>query len=283
MCTQDSIGRRAFMVDLGRGALAIAVFSPLVVACGSGDDVAGGTTTTPTTAAPGSTSPPTTSSTSTTGSTSAPTTAPTTSDGGTGGETTAVASYRVNLGFVSAYVLVRGETAAVVDTGIAGSAGAIGDALSAASLGWADVRHVLLTHHHPDHVGSLAEVLGQATDAVAYAGEPDIPSIASPRPLRPVADGDDVFGLRIVGTPGHTAGHVSIYDPVGQLLVVGDAITNFGDELTGPNPEFTADMATAVLSAKKLATFDVQRVMFGHGEPIERDAGPRLVALAASL
>ena len=44
---------------------------------------------------------------------------------------------RVNLGFVSAYILVRGGEAAIVDTGVAGSARAIEAALGAVGLDWA--------------------------------------------------------------------------------------------------------------------------------------------------
>ena len=48
---------------------------------------------------------------------------------------------RVELGFVSAYVLVRGNEAAVVDTGVGGSGEAIGTVLDEAGPGWAGVRH----------------------------------------------------------------------------------------------------------------------------------------------
>jgi glyoxylase-like metal-dependent hydrolase (beta-lactamase superfamily II) len=57
---------------------------------------------------------------------------------------------------VSAYVLVRGKEAAVVDTSVTGSVTQIGDALVAAGSSWGAVRHVILTHQHPDHVGSVA-------------------------------------------------------------------------------------------------------------------------------
>ena len=65
---------------------------------------------------------------------------------------------RTNLGFVSAYVLVRGNTAAIVDTGVAGSAAAIGQTLVDLGLNYSDVEHVILTHNHSDHAGSITEV-----------------------------------------------------------------------------------------------------------------------------
>jgi glyoxylase-like metal-dependent hydrolase (beta-lactamase superfamily II) len=188
---------------------------------------------------------------------------------------------RINLGFVSAYLLVRGNEAAVIDTGIAGSAAAVGDALDAASLDWTAVRHVLLTHHHPDHAGSIGDVLTAAVNATAYAGEADVASITAPRTVSSVVDGDEVFGLQIVGTPGHTAGHIAIYDPLGKVLVAGDAINNV-DGLSGPNPQFSSDMVTALESAKALANISLDTIFFGHGDPIEGGAGLRLREAAAN-
>ena len=83
----------------------------------------------------------------------------------------------MNLGFVSAYILVRDGEAAVVDTGVGGSEDDIENALTAIGLEWAAVNHVVLTHRHADHAGSIAAVLERARDAVGYAGAEDLPSI----------------------------------------------------------------------------------------------------------
>jgi glyoxylase-like metal-dependent hydrolase (beta-lactamase superfamily II) len=272
----------------------MAVFSPIVGACSDDDDSGDETGTTapsPTSASStASTAGPTTDSPTTAGTTTAaPTTAAPSPSTTASAPTTPspssepAAMHRVNLGFVSAYILARGSTAAVVDTGVAGSADSIEEALGMAGLAWPDVAHLILTHHHPDHAGSVADVLTAASAAMVYAGEADIASITSPRPITAVGQGDDVFGLEIVPTPGHTAGHIAIFDPIGQLLVVGDALGNSDNVLTGPNPQFSDDMATAIQSAKMLATLPVESIVFGHGEPIESGGMARLVELAASL
>ena len=118
-------------------------------------------------------------------------------------------------------MLVRGNEAAIVDTGTAGSEGAIAQTLTDLGADWTDVNHVLLTHFHPDHAGSIGAVLAAAEAASSYAGEADIAGIQSPRPLVAVGDGDEVFGLRIIATPGHTAGHIAVLDPDGGFLVAG--------------------------------------------------------------
>ena len=190
---------------------------------------------------------------------------------------------QVNLGAVNAYVLVRGKEAAVVDTGTPNNASKIADVVRTAGLSWDAVHHVLLTHYHPDHIGSIGEVLTAATNATAYAGAADIPQIQSPRPLKSVGDNDEVFGLRVIATPGHTPGHVCVFDPGGSLLILGDAMNNVGNKLGGPNPQYTADMTQAHQSVKKLAKLTFQRAVFGHGEPIDKGASQAIAKLAGSL
>jgi glyoxylase-like metal-dependent hydrolase (beta-lactamase superfamily II) len=262
--------RRLFLSDLGKG-----VAAAFVLAACAADPGASSATSGPT--APPSTGaePP--------GGTTAGSTGTTT---GAAGTTTAtpegeLAWARANLGFVSAYVLVRSGEAAVVDTGVSGSADAIEAVLTELGLEWADAGHVILTHEHRDHVGSLQAVLDRATGATGYAAEPDIRNITTPRPLTPVADGDLVFGLQVVATPGHTAGHISILDP-GRLLVAGDAINGF-DGVSGPNPAFTSDMPAAIESARRLGGLAYTTAVFGHGEPLTSEADVRVAAMAAAL
>ena len=183
---------------------------------------------------------------------------------------------------MSAYVLVRGNEAAVVDTGVEGSAGQIGEVLDEAGPGWAGVRHVVLTHKHGDHAGSLGEVADRAADAILYAGEADLGAIDAPRRLRAVADGDEVFGLQMVASPGHTAGHFAVFDADSAVLVAGDALNNSGG-LSGSNPQFTEDEAAAADSVRKLAQLEPRVILVGHGPPVERGAAAKLQSLAQSL
>lgn len=189
---------------------------------------------------------------------------------------------RVDLGFVAAYVLVRGREAAIVDTGVEGSADAIAEVVEKAGPGWAGVRHVILTHKHPDHAGSVGEVLDAATRAKGYVGAADLPEVDAPRTLTPLRDGDDVFGLRMVATPGHTLGHMAVFDGDNRVLVAGDALTNT-DGLAGSNPQFTEDEKAAAASVRKLARLSPRTILVGHGDPILKDASAMLERLASSL
>jgi glyoxylase-like metal-dependent hydrolase (beta-lactamase superfamily II) len=194
-----------------------------------------------------------------------------------------VKAVRIITEFVNSYVLVRGQEIAIVDTGLPNNGDKFGEVIKTAGLGWDAVGHVILTHYHRDHIGSMGEVLTAAPKAMVYAGAADVPQIPSPRPIKAVGDGDDVFGLQIIATPGHTPGHICVFDPVGSLLVLGDAMVNVNHTLTGANPQYTADMTQANQSVKKLAALSFDKAVFGHGEPIEKEASAAVAKVASSL
>ena len=99
--------------------------------------------------------------------------------------------------------------------------------------------------------------------------------MALPRPARALADGDEVAGLRIVATPGHSPGHVCVLDAAGSTAVVGDAAHNVGGELGLIGPPFTQDPARAAASLARLAALGFERALFAHGPALETGAaGP---------
>lgn len=238
------VGRRWVLANAARAGLAIAVLGP---ACGTDGQPEGDATSTDAGSDPGG----------------------------------SLTWHRADLGIVSAYVLVRAGEACVVDTGTAGSADGIEAVLGTAGIGWGDVGTVILTHRHADHVGSVDAVLDRAGDATVHAGADDVAAVPVDD-VRPLADGDRVFDLTVVATPGHTPGHVSVHDPATGLLVAGDALNGTdGSDVRGPNPDFSSDMDTARASVGVLAGLDVTTVLFGHGEPYEGDdAADRIAALA---
>lgn len=189
--------------------------------------------------------------------------------------------FQVDRSYVSAYLLLRGKEVAIVDTGTPGSGAAIEDGLKAAGTGFAAVKHVILTHYHDDHIGGL-EAIEPKVKATLYAGLLDYGNIISDQELKPVKQGDEVFGLQIIDTPGHTRGHISIFEPNTGTLVAGDALRT-QNGLEGSDPKFTTDPTSAAKSVKKLAGLDVKAILPGHGEPLVTGAKEALQKLAASL
>lgn len=267
--THSEVTRRLFISRITKGGLAIAVFG--FSACGT-ESAATSTVATLTTDA----APPT----SVAAGTSVATTVPPTTD------TTArnaIAWERVVLGGVSAYVLIRAGEAALIDTGNPGSADAIATVIEGTGLGWNNVGHVIATHKHPDHIGSLDAVLGLAPDAAVYAGAADIPAINSASPIQAVGDGDKVFDLEVIETPGHTPGHICVLDPDGGVLLSGDALVGQDGGVAGPDSRFTDDIPTADESVRKLATLDFETILFGHGDPVLALGSDLVREFAASI
>lgn len=264
--------RRRFLVEFGGGVAAVV----LVSACSTSDSAGGGDAPTGTTASGDGAA--------------ASTTEPAVSSGGDSDEQVdggGVQWERVSFGFVSAYLLQRGSEVAIVDTGT-GTTEEFEAGLSSLGASWSNVSDVILTHSHGDHVGGLPAVLENAPTVRAFAGTGDLEAIASggfdADRLVGLSDGDEVFGLEVIATPGHTPGHIAVFDAASGLLVAGDAINTSGGSITGPNPDFTPDMATATASvAKILEGRQITTALVGHGDPVEGSAGESLQALVTSF
>ncbi len=122
------------------------------------------------------------------------------------------------------WMLHDGVGAAVVDPG---DPVPVLAALDAYGL---ELRSILVTHHHPDHVGGV-DALRHALDGTVWG--PANENI--PRPYVPLHEGDtvEVLGLRlrVMFVPGHTAGHIAyVTQPEGEapLLFCGDTLFSGG-------------------------------------------------------
>jgi len=281
MAKIELLGRRQLLTRGTKGAIAVAILGPAVVACSSnGDDAAvlvtstepvdtsSATSATIGTTQPGATQPPVTQA---------------EADDQDSAPTAALRWERVNFDFVSAYVLVREGRVAIVDTGTSGNDERIEMALTSLGVGWGDVDHIVLTHLHGDHVGGLSAVLNSIDTAVPYAGEADIAGISSSRPITAVNDGDEIFGLEVIATPGHTPGSISMLDDEEGLLIAGDALNTSNGQVLAANPDFSQDLAAADNSVKVLAQRNFDTLAVGHGDPIVGDASTLVQALASSL
>lgn len=78
--------------------------------------------------------------------------------------------------------------------------------------------------------------------------------------------------LKIIHTPGHTPGSMSILNVKDDTLFCGDAINNRGNRLTGPNKLFTIDTEQAWRSIAKLGALKFKTLCPGHGTWIAEDA-----------
>jgi len=190
------------------------------------------------------------------------------------------------------YALESVDGLTLIDAGIGPAAGKILKQLQEHGYSPSDVKRILITHAHPDHVGGLAH-LQAATGAQVRAHEQEHPVLkdllssahAVPQ-LSELRAGEvlpDVLGgMQVIFTPGHTRGHVCFWQLEQRLLFCGDVMLHLWG-LGLPLPFVTVDMAENKRSVTKLAELDARLVCFGHGQPLVHDAVSQLRAFAAKL
>jgi glyoxylase-like metal-dependent hydrolase (beta-lactamase superfamily II) len=166
---------------------------------------------------------------------------------------------------VRAYLVPHATGLVLVDTGMDASGAALDQALERLAAAWSDVSQVVITHGHPDHTGALDHVRRVAPGAGILANPLDGLSDAAQ-----VSDGDVVGGLRVIATPGHTPGHVSLLDESRGVLLVGDCLGSRDGELARAPEQFTADPSQAERSLHGLRAVRGARMLFGHGPELTR-------------
>lgn len=209
---------------------------------------------------------------------------------------------------VNCYLVREDDGLTLIDTGLPGSAKTI---IEAARQEGAAIRRIVLTHAHGDHLGSLdalhqqlpeAEVLISARDARFLSGDmsldPDEPQLklrggyqtVKTRPNRLLHDGDRVGSLQVVTTPGHTPGHIALFDQRDGSLIAGDAFqTRAGIAVSGtvrllfPFPAMaTWSRPLALASARQLRSLQPSRLAVGHGEILEQPLAEMDQAIAVT-
>ncbi len=219
---------------------------------------------------------------------------------------------QVGLGYVNAFVIAASEPV-LVDSGTPKAGARVRAALETA-VGPSPLRHVLVTHHHVDHVGPLAELAGKdvtvwahGIDARVVRGDVPPPRPASrsafdrfgvklverlgpkARPARvdrEISDGEEIRvadGLIAYHTPGHTAGHVSFLMPSKRVLFVGDAAANMFGRLGPPFGLYSENHEDVKRSIAKIAALDFDVACFGHGRVLKGEACVKFRKLAEKI
>jgi glyoxylase-like metal-dependent hydrolase (beta-lactamase superfamily II) len=220
--------------------------------------------------------------------------------------------------FTCSYVMRTGDGVVLVDAGMKSDGSDVLFALESLGLAPADVRAILVTHWHNDHAagaGALAEasgarvactapeapylrrdtasggVLGWLSDAVPEVGPFVLAKgLLGGAPMRAVAptdvvaDGDTIFGFRVIATPGHTEGHAAYLHEAEGALFAGDALAMIDGKLRFMARAVTPDLDAARTSMVQLMDRSFDLVCPGHREPgpLDREDAKRFSELLAT-
>ncbi|REK12338.1 MAG: MBL fold metallo-hydrolase [Planctomycetota bacterium] len=213
--------------------------------------------------------------------------------------------YELPLGQVNVHLLETRDGLILIDTGMPGNGPAIEAALQSIDRSPADIRHIVVTHCHWDHSGSLAEVK-QLTGASVIMHATDAAMIRQGETLRPLSPGPGLVnkmvyrmiirnarsemepveierdvtdgeslpgGLRAIHAPGHCAGQIVLYWPEqGGVLLAADSCASFFGLAMSPAYE---DLEQGRRDLARIARETFEVAVFGHGKPITSGASER--------
>jgi glyoxylase-like metal-dependent hydrolase (beta-lactamase superfamily II) len=211
----------------------------------------------------------------------------------------------VPMGMANAFLIEGDDELTMIDAGYPGREAAVFGAIRELGRSPHQLKHLIFTHGHPDHIGSAARIV-RKTGARTYMHPLDIPIAESGGPFRPLTPAPGVLrrvvcklffhpderldpvaidqpltageilpiagGIEVIHVPGHCAGQVALLWRPGRMLFVGDVCMNImglGD------PVGFESLEEGRASQRKLATLSFDAAGFGHGEPIARNASTR--------
>jgi glyoxylase-like metal-dependent hydrolase (beta-lactamase superfamily II) len=201
--------------------------------------------------------------------------------------------------------LIEGDEVTLVDAGHRGSGVMLRRQLAALGHQVTDIKRIVCTHGHPDHIGGVQEI-ARASGAKVLMHPADMERLRirfrevirgrpapgaiiayltqAPTDVLPARDGDELpvlGGLRVLHTPGHTPGSICLYSETRRLLIVGDLLQRLRGQVTLPNYFFTDDMTLARRSIARLADLDVETILFAHYPAVRQGGRAALRALAS--
>jgi glyoxylase-like metal-dependent hydrolase (beta-lactamase superfamily II) len=166
----------------------------------------------------------------------------------------------------------------IIDSGVGLSSQLIEDNITALGFNPTNIKAVIATHSHFDHIGSLnffrekyqARIIAHELDAESIekgtntaAEVYNVKYVPCPVDLKIKGEKETLqFGtneLNIIHTPGHTAGSIAVYADIDGKRVL------FGQDIHGPYlPEWGADKVKAKESLQKLMDLKADILCEGH-------------------
>jgi glyoxylase-like metal-dependent hydrolase (beta-lactamase superfamily II) len=211
-----------------------------------------------------------------------------------------------NVGFISYIVEEKENNLTLIDTCFRSELPKLEDYIRNAGYGLKQIRRIILTHVHLDHIQATNELRKKAADDVkiyahwidaaylaqnpAYHGPPshdqvkelfqkfgvkmeDLAKRFGPMTVDPIhideqiQDGDSIGSLKVIHTPGHTPGHISLYSEKHRIIFGADFLFKSVFDTEGlfvPYAAVSIDPITAAVSAKRISRVNFDKLLLAH-------------------
>jgi glyoxylase-like metal-dependent hydrolase (beta-lactamase superfamily II) len=176
------------------------------------------------------------------------------------------------------WILDCPEGVVLIDTGMGDQViKMIEEELDSIEKEWTDIKQVLITHKHGDHINNLAKVK-ELTGAPITAQAEEAPLIKEITGIQVegLAHGESLpycGGIEVIHVPGHSEGNSCYYLPNKKVVIAGDTV--FGDEdcnLTAPPERYCLDVHRATIEINRILDYDFDVLLYTHGKDIMENA-----------
>lgn len=155
--------------------------------------------------------------------------------------------------------------------------------LESAGKEWKDVKLILVTHKHGDHVKNLPK-LAELTGAPVKAHKLEAPLIqqAVGVPVAGLEDGEVIplcGGIQVIHAPGHSEGNSSYLVKNSKVLIAGDTVFYDKGGITEPPERYCLDAKMAKKNLEILLRCDFDALLYAHGPKIVKGARKKVEEL----
>lgn len=185
-------------------------------------------------------------------------------------------------------VVIIDEVCMLVDSGFGSDVFLTDKLVEKSGVKSEEIQIIVNTHYHSDHVGGNhyfqkkfgtkiathkweAELVNRCDEEACTAewlDQPVEPYVVNMK----LSDGDEIntgkYTFQVLHTPGHTLGHISLFEPEEQLLIVGDLFHNHDVGWINQFREGVASIERSLESLDRISNLNIQKVYSGHGTAI---------------
>lgn len=224
-----------------------------------------------------------------------------------------------NKSIIHPMILWDKDKTILVDAGCPGQLSQIQEGFKKIGLSLSELDKLILTHHDIDHIGGAADIiknLSKEIEIIAHKKERSYIHLKK-RPIkimklesqfksisaetkaiyenlkvsykrygvsvnRTVKSGENLpfcGGIKVIYTPGHTPGHISLYVKESKVLIAGDALFIENGMLTPPPKFINFNNDLALKSLSKFIQYDIRTVICYHGGVYNKNVNQSIAKL----